>query len=145
MGDEKRKGEGENKAPDEKRSGRASFDERGNSVWEWQLDTGVYSRDVSTQKLKKLEMGDLSIAETAVNRRPASLGGKDRSPLPGGGFNPYDNSPQVGGGFNPYDAADAARRKFQAPEASPQPRTPADMRKLDELIKKQRAQKNKGE
>jgi hypothetical protein len=52
----------------EKRSGRASFDERGNAVWEWQLETGVYSRDVSTQKLKKLELDDLSIAETAINR-----------------------------------------------------------------------------
>ena len=59
----------------EKRSGRVGFDERGNSVWEWQLETGVYSSDVSTQKLKKLELGDLSIAETAANKRPPGLGG----------------------------------------------------------------------
>ena len=52
-------------ADDSKRSGRAGVDERGNSVWEWQLETGVYSRDISTQKLKKLDLGDLSIAETA--------------------------------------------------------------------------------
>ena len=50
----------------EKRSGRVSYDERGNSVWEWQLETGVYSRDVSTQRLRKLELGELSIAETAL-------------------------------------------------------------------------------
>ena len=28
-------------ADDSKRSGRAGVDERGNSVWEWQLETGV--------------------------------------------------------------------------------------------------------
>src|SRR4051794_6895833 len=31
---------------EQKRTGRVSFDDRGNSVWEWQLETGVYSRDV---------------------------------------------------------------------------------------------------
>src|SRR5437868_8008901 len=39
----------------DKRSGRVAFDSRGNPIWEWQLETGVYSRDVSTQKLKKLD------------------------------------------------------------------------------------------
>jgi hypothetical protein len=96
----------------EKRSGRVGFDERGNSVWEWQLETGVYSRDVSTQKLKKLELGDLSIAETAAHKRPPGLG-DTKAPMPGGGFNPYDNSPQTGGGFNPYDNA-KARQEISA-------------------------------
>ena len=64
-------------ADDSKRSGRAGVDERGNSVWEWQLETGVYSRDISTQKLRKLDLGDLSIAETASHQRPAGLGEKD--------------------------------------------------------------------
>ncbi len=62
-----------------KRSGRAGVDERGNSVWEWQLETGVYSRDISTQKLRKLDLGDLSIAETASHQRPAGLGEKDKT------------------------------------------------------------------
>ena len=89
-----------------------AFDERGNSVWEWQLETGVYSRDVSTQKLKKLELGELSIAETAAHKRPPGPG-DTKAPMPGGGFNPYDNSPQTGGGFNPYDNAKALGKKFQ--------------------------------
>ena len=59
---------------DGKRSGRVSFDSRGNSVWEWQLETGVYSRDVNTQKLKKLDLGDLSIAETGILKQPPGLG-----------------------------------------------------------------------
>jgi hypothetical protein len=60
-----------NDAADAGRSGRISYDERGNSVWEWQLETGVYSRDINTQKLKKLDLNDLSIAETATHESPS--------------------------------------------------------------------------
>jgi hypothetical protein len=134
----------------EKRSGRAGFDERGNSVWEWQLETGVYSRDVSTQKLKKLELGELSIAETAVNKRPEGWGGIEQSkPLPRGGFNPYDNSSKPAeGGFNPYDNARSAGPKLQpkGPAAAEPParRKPADMQKLNEWLKlKKRTQEAK--
>ncbi len=140
-----------------KRSGRAGVDERGNSVWEWQLETGVYSRDISTQKLRKLDLGDLSIAETASHQRPAGLGetNKDRSKdprkreLPGGGFNPYDNS--SGGdeaGGNPYDNARNLGRKIQQPaSAPPAPRKPMDLKRLEEWmqIKKRLEQRKKDE
>lgn len=44
----------EGQAPAEgKSTGRVTFDTRGNSAWEWQLETGVYSRDVSTLAPKK--------------------------------------------------------------------------------------------
>lgn len=125
----------------EKRSGRVGRDERGNSVWEWQLETGVYSRDVSTQKLKKLELGDLSIADTAIHPRPAGLGGGDKKPVPGGGFNPYDNSAPASGGSDPYDNARTAGKNLQpkgfgAPPSQPaQPRKPADLQKLNEWVK----------
>lgn len=124
---------------DGKRSGRVSFDSRGNSVWEWQLETGVYSRDVNTQKLKKLDLGDLSIAETGVHKRPAGLGENEPAPVPGGGFNPYDNAPrskQVG--FNPYDKARAADNRVPPkpePQKRPSPRSPDELRKLSEWIK----------
>lgn len=49
---------------------------------DWKLETGVYSRDVNTKKLKKLDVGDMSIAESAIRK------------LPGRSFNPYDNSTQ---------------------------------------------------
>jgi hypothetical protein len=123
----------------EKRSGRVTFDSRGNSVWEWQLETGVYSRDVSTQKLKKLDLGELSIAETAIEPGP-KLSLQDESP--GGGFNPYDRAPnpkQVG--FNPYDNARAVGNKFAPQESAKKPRTLDDLRKLSEMIKRQRAMK----
>src|SRR3954468_18548300 len=66
--------------PDTKRSGRAGVDHRGNTVWEWQLETGVYSRDITTQRLKKLDLGDLSIAETATHQRPSGLSEKGAEP-----------------------------------------------------------------
>jgi hypothetical protein len=42
------------KDPDPK-SGRVAFDERGRSTWEWRVDTGTFSRDVDTQRLKQLQ------------------------------------------------------------------------------------------
>jgi hypothetical protein len=132
---------------DSKRSGRVGFDERGNSVWEWQLETGVYSRDISTQKLRKLDLDELSIAETASNKRPPGLGGTGtKAPMPGGGFNPYDNAPSAGGGFNPYDNAHALGRKMQpAPKtAAPPAKKPVDLQKLEEWLKiKKRLQEQK--
>ena len=128
-----------------KKSGRVSFDSRGNSVWEWQLETGVYSRDVSTQKLKKLDLGDLSIAETAIQPGPLSL--EEEPPAPGGGFNPYNTGPrakQQGG--NPYDNARNASNKL-APQQEPpkdRPRNLDDLRKLSEWIK-QKKKTEKGE
>jgi hypothetical protein len=119
-----------------KRSGRVAFDERGNSVWEWQLETGVYSRDVNTQKLKKLELDELSIAETAQHRKPTGLGGaSEKRSMPGGGFNPYDNSAQREAG-NPYDNARNRNYAQQKPAPAPRPpRTPEDLRRLDEWLK----------
>jgi len=46
----------------EKRSGRAVWDSRGNSIWEWQTQPGVFSRDIDTIRLKALA-GELTIQE----------------------------------------------------------------------------------
>jgi hypothetical protein len=43
-----------------KRSGRVQFDERGNPVWEWQIQTGVFGRDISTQRLERLTPAELA-------------------------------------------------------------------------------------
>lgn len=125
---------------DAKRSGRVTFDSRGNSVWEWQLETGVYSRDVNTQKLKKLDLGELSIAETAIQKKPPGLD-KDE-PRAGGGFNPYDNAPSRSkpDGYNPYDRALAKRSAEQVPPEKSEPpkartRNLDELRKLSEAIK----------
>jgi hypothetical protein len=138
-------------ADDSSRSGRPGVDERGNTVWEWKLETGVYSRDISTQRLKKLDLGDLSIAETASHKRPAGLGA-DQNPsqkkLPGGGFNPYDSSAGSVAGANPYDNARNFGKKMQSPPAgAPPARKPMDLKRLDEWmqIKKRLEEQKKDE
>jgi hypothetical protein len=45
------------------RSGRPSWDERGNTVWEWQTEPGIYSREVDTQQLKKLQASELQLLD----------------------------------------------------------------------------------
>lgn len=45
------------------RSGRPTWDERGNTVWEWQTAPGIYSRDVSTQQLKTLQASELQLVD----------------------------------------------------------------------------------
>jgi hypothetical protein len=122
-------------ADDSKRSGRAGVDERGNSVWEWQLETGVYSRDITTQKLKKLDLGDLSIAETAKHERPEGLDPKDKPKPAGGGFNPYDSSGDGDAGGNPYDNARNTSRSTQpSSPGAPPARKPMDLKRLEEWM-----------
>jgi hypothetical protein len=135
----------------DKRSGRVAYDSRGNPTWEWQLETGVYTRDVSTQRLRKLDLGDLSLAETAKHPKldPDKATGKP-TPMPGGGFNPYDNSSSAGNaGANPYDNARSLGTKLRPSTGpttapSPTPRKPVDLKKLEEWMKaKKRAEENK--
>jgi|GEM_PF-1901163 len=44
-------------------SGRATWDERGNSIWEWQTAPGVFSREISAQQLQALEANDLHLLD----------------------------------------------------------------------------------
>ena len=140
---------GGNDAGTAKRSGRVAYDSRGNPIWEWQLETGVYSRDVSTQRLKKLDLGELSIADTAIQKRPAGLSdanaGTSAKPgaNPGGGFNPYDSASKASSGFNPYDNARATGAKWNPPPEVRRAKTPDELRKLDAIIKAQRNAKQK--
>ena len=135
-------------ADDSSRSGRPGVDDRGNTVWEWQLETGVYSRDISTQRLKKLDLGDLSIAETASHQRPTGLSEKGAEPKkPGGGFNPYDSAGGNAGG-NPYDNARNTQRRTQPSSPSAPPaRKPMDLKRLEEWmeIRKRLEQQKKDE
>jgi hypothetical protein len=73
----------------ESRSGRPAFDDRGNAVWEWQTEEGDFSRDNSTQRLKKLDLSKLSLEDTQ-RLKQAARGSPKEGALPGGGFNPYE-------------------------------------------------------
>ncbi len=110
-------------APQEKTgdntTGRVKFDERGNAVWEWSVATGAFGREVSTERLQKLEHPALSIADDAPTPfdtvRPNPLGTKK--------------------GYDPYDSGKLG--KAQAPAKK-------DLRKLSEFLKlKKQAAGNK--
>jgi hypothetical protein len=103
-------------------SGRVKFDDRGNAIWEWSVATGAFGREVSTERLKRLENPALSIAEDAPTpfdiARPNPLGTVK-------GYDPYDSG-KLG-------KAAAARKK--------------DLRRLSEFLKlkKQFADNKDGE
>jgi hypothetical protein len=72
----------------DKSTGRVKFDERGNAVWEWQVATGAFGLEVSTQRLKKLQNKSLAIAEdapTPFDKVRANPHGTKK------GYDPYDS------------------------------------------------------
>jgi hypothetical protein len=80
-----------------KRSGRVTFDSRGNSIWEWQTEEpGEFSSEVNTHYVKKLELPELSLEEDpqkkAVGKieRPQAEVENRRAT----GFNPYNSGTQ---------------------------------------------------
>ena len=104
---------------EDKTTGRVKFDERGNAVWEWALATGMFGREVSTERLQKLEVPGLSIAEDAPTPfdtvRPNPLGMKK--------------------GYDPYDSGKLGKRPAPAKK---------DLRRLSEFFKlKKQAAGNK--
>jgi hypothetical protein len=103
-----------------KGTGRVKFDDRGNAVWEWSVSTGAFGREVSTERLQRLEHPALSIA--------------DDGPTPGDVVRP--NPLGTKKGYDPYDSGKLGKR----PEA---PRK-KDLRRLGEFLKlKKQAASNK--
>jgi hypothetical protein len=95
------RGPSPNPRAEPKKTGRVQFDDRGNAIWEWSVATGAFGREVSTERLQKLEHPALSLAEDA--------------PTP---FHQVKPNPQgTVKGYNPYDSGkldkkpDAARKK----------------------------------
>ncbi|MGO9514606.1 MAG: hypothetical protein ACLP2F_13345 [Steroidobacteraceae bacterium] len=100
-----------NNAPAEpKKTGRVQFDDRGNAVWEWAVATGAFGRDVSTERLQKLENPALSLADDAP------------TPFDQVKSNPYGTVK----GYNPYDSGKLG--KAEAPRKK-------DLKKLEEWLK----------
>jgi hypothetical protein len=99
------------KATDAKQSGRVKFDERGNAVWEWSVATGAFGREVSTDRLKKLENDSLALAEDAPT--PVEV----VQPNPHGTLK----------GYNPYDSGKLGKTR-EAPKKT-------DLRKLGDWLK----------
>lgn len=64
------------------RSGRATWDSRGNSVWEWQTAPGVYSGNVDTQRVKVLLRADLELLESKQRDSSADLSSRNAAASP---------------------------------------------------------------
>lgn len=103
-------------------TGRVQFDDKGNAVWEWQAAPGQFTRDVSTERLQRLEHPALSIAEDAP------------TPFDTVRANPLGNKK----GYDPYDSGKLGKR--------PPTSVKKDLRRLSESIKlKKQAANNKDE
>ena len=104
------------------KSGRVKFDARGNAIWEWSVATDSFGRDVSTERLKRLENNTLSLAEDA----PTPLDHLKPNPL--GTLK----------GYNPYDSGKLAKAQAAAKKT--------DLRRLSDWLKlKKQAANNKDE
>jgi hypothetical protein len=104
-----------------KESGRVQFDDRGNAIWEWAVSTGAFGREVSTERMKKLENPGLSLADDA--------------PTP---FDKVKPNPQgVVKGYNPYDSGKLGR-------TGPPPKKKKDLRKLSDWLQLKKQAENKG-
>lgn len=101
----------------ENSSGRVKFDDRGNAVWEWSVKTGVFGREASTSRLKKLEHPALSLIDDAPP-----------PPTPLAKANPKG----VTQGYSPYDSGVLAKSK---PETGTAPARKKDLRRLGEWLK----------
>ncbi len=80
------------------KSGRVRHDERGNAVWEWATSTGSFKRDVTTQRLKRLEHAGLSIVE-------------DEKPAPATQGQAQVNKKAARSGYDPYQSDMVAKPK----------------------------------
>jgi hypothetical protein len=104
----------------DKSTGRVKFDDRGNAVWEWQVATGAFGVEVSTQRLQKLEHPALSIADDAP------------TPFETVRANPLGTKK----GYDPYDSGKLGK-KAEPPQKK-------DLRRLSEWLKlKKQAEANK--
>ena len=97
------------KPGEERKSGRVRFDERGQAVWEWAVQTGMFDRNASTSRIRALTEApvNLAIADTVTTAKPGAA-----KPATG---NPYERvatakpGAKESAGGDPYSRGPARR------------------------------------
>jgi hypothetical protein len=84
---------------DDRPAGRVRHDERGVAVWDWAVASGEFQTLSATRAMKKLEVSELSIADTRRDAPALSLQKSGRD---------------VGGGFDPYNQRGSGKRVGEA-------------------------------
>jgi len=74
------------------KSGRVRHDERGNAVWEWSTASGSFARDVSTQRLRRLEHAGLSVIEDEKPSTPDDTKAQVNKTAARSGYDPYQSA-----------------------------------------------------
>lgn len=101
-------------------TGAVKFDERGNAVWQWSIETGSFGVNASAERMRRLDNPKLSIADD----QPTPYDSVKSNPL------------GLKKGYNPYDSGKL--------DKNGQPRKKTDLRKLSEWLKlKKLASSNK--
>lgn len=95
-------------------TGRVTFDDRGQSVWEWRGEDGQYDRDVDTARLRVLQ--DTIVLKVLEEGDPKQESAKAKGPY-------FEAGPKD-------DAAAGRRRSLD------------DMRRLSEEIKKKKREQS---
>ncbi len=107
------------KAGAERTSGRVRFDERGQAVWEWAVQTGMFDRNASTQRIR------------ALTEAPVNLQLDDAVTTP----KPAQAKPATG---NPYERVAVAKPGHAAPAGAPRVRAlaepPVELRLEDTIL-----------
>jgi hypothetical protein len=104
---------------DERKSGRVRFDERGQAVWEWAVQTGMFDRNASTQRIRALteapvdlEIADAPTPSSTAKAKPATGNPYERAEVTrparkeSAGSDPYSRGPArkpESVSFNPYE------------------------------------------
>jgi hypothetical protein len=97
------------KPGEERKSGRVRFDERGQAVWEWAVQTGMFDRNASTSRIRALTEApvNLELDDAATTAKPSAA-----KPATG---NPYERvavakpEKKEPAGTDPYSRGPARR------------------------------------
>ena len=74
-----------------RKSGRVNFDERGQAIWEWAVETGMFDRNATSQRVRALSESAMQLEVTEAPT-PAKTSATVAIPRRGDALSPYDRA-----------------------------------------------------